>query len=382
MSQGNERSGPLEGMLVLDFTTAVSGPLCGQLLYDNGARVIKVERPEIGDAIRVIAPYIDGVGVDFCAFNGGKESLVANIKDSDDVALLKRIIEKADILVENFRPGVMDRCGLSYDDVKDLNPRLIYASISGYGQTGPMHQAPAYDEIIQGASGMMSVTGEPGGPSLIAGSVIADCVGGLVAFASIMTACFARANTGRGCHIDTSMLESLLTLMSETVAIYSATGVCPVKHGNDHPTITPFSSYATGGREIVIACASPGLWQRFCKALAKEEWLEKPEYAFPVAVHENRKMFRDDLEAILKTQDHAYWIDKLGTAGVPVSLVNTLEEATKMEQLHFREFFVKSAGYWFNGSPVRLSTFPRAKERPGAPELGAHSEPIRKEFAS
>ncbi len=382
MSNATERTGPLKGLLVLDFTMIISGPVSTQLLHDNGARVIKVERTGVGDSIRPLGPMVDGkVGTIVAGLNGGKESLEANFKDSDDVAFLKRIIKKADIVVENFRPGVMAKSGLDYDSVKDLNPALIYASISGYGQAGPMHKAPAYDEIIQGASGLMSVTGEPGGPSLIAGCSVADAVTGILTYAAIMTACFAREKTGQGCHIDMSMLESLTMLLVEPVTSYAATGEIPTKHGNDHVSATPFSSYATGGREIVICIGGLGLWKELCAALDKEEWLERPEYAFPNAIHENKDKFRQELEAILKTQDHNYWIEKLGAAGIPVSLVNNVEEAEKIEQHKFRKFFVETMGRHYSGNPLLLSNYPRITERPDVPALGAHNEQIRKEFA-
>lgn len=382
MNNANEQRGPLAGLLVLDFTTVVSGPVCTQLLHDNGARVIKVERPGTGDSIRACEPKVDGdLFTDIAALNGGKESIEADLKNPEDAALLKRIIKKADILVENFRPGVMQRAGLDYDSVKDLNPALIYGSISGYGQTGPRHQDPAYDEIIQAASGLMSLTGPPEGPSLIAGASVADCISGLTCFAGIMTACVGLAKTGKGCHVDTAMIESLLLLLSEPVAGYSATGQVAPKLGNDHPSITPFSSYATGGLEIVICVASPALWQKLCKALGKEEWLEKPEFAFPATLHDNKDLFRKALETLLKTQDHQYWIEKLESAGVPVSLVNSIKDTCNMEQLKARGFFVKTAGHWYNGNPIVLSTYPRITERPTAQQLGESNEKVKKEFA-
>jgi CoA:oxalate CoA-transferase len=244
-----------------------------------------------------------------------------------------------------------------------------------------MHKAPAYDEIIQGASGLMSITGPKEGPSMIAGSSIADCSSALVCFGAIMIACFDREKNGRGCHVDTSMLESLLMLLTEPVSNYSCTGIAPPKLGNDHPSITPFSSYATGGQEIVIALTGEKLWKLFCKTLEKEEWLDRPEFGCPEPLHTNKQMFREELEAHLKTHDHNYWVEKLSSAGVPVSLVNTVKDTCNMEHLKARGFFVKTAGHWYNGNPIRLSTYPRITERPAAQQLGGSDKKIRKEFA-
>jgi len=383
MDNTNKQDRPLKGMLVLDFTMIISGPTCTQLLYDNGARVIKVERPGVGETTRTLGPLVDGkLGSIMAGLNGGKENVEADLKNPDDVAFLKRIIKKADIVVENFRPGVMAHVGLDYDSVKDLNPALIYASISGYGQTGPLHKEPAFDTIIQAASGMISVTGEPDGPSYMTGSSIADAVTGLNTYGAIMTACVAREKTGKGCHVDTSMLESLTTLLVEPVVGYAATGEIPGKHGNDHVSATPFGSYATGGREIVICVGSPSLMQKLSKALGKEEWLEMPEYEWPNAIHDNKEQFRVELEAILKTRDHNHWIETLDAGGVPVSLVNNFKEAVHNEQHKYRNYFVKTMGHLFNGNPVYLSTYPRITERPDTPEVGADNDKVRKEFAN
>jgi len=382
VSNATERTGPLKGMLVLDFTAVVSGPVCAQMLYDNGARVIKVERPGIGDALRgCTAPLIHGLFCDIMGINGGKESIEADLKNPDDLALLKRIIAKADILVENFRPGAMAGSGLSYDDVKKINPKIIYASVSGYGQSGPLHLSPAFDIVIQSASGFVEATGKPDQPGIAAGASIADVTSGMLCFSGIMTALFDRERTGQGAHVDISMLEGMMMLLTETVCEYTATGKVPKRRGNDHPAAAPFSTYKTAGKDIAIAVGNQPQWEHLCKLLQKPEWLEKPEYKGLTGRRDHKEMLRAELEAILTTQDHTYWVEKFAAVGVPCTVVQNIADACAMEQQKARGFFVDVDGSQYNGNPILLSTYPRITSRPRAPELGQHSDAIRKEFA-
>jgi len=382
MSNTTERTGPLKGMLVLDFTTVISGPVCSQMLYDNGARVIKVERPGIGDSIRSAAPRVDGLFTDVMGVNGGKESIEADMKNPDDLELLKRIIKKADILVENFRPGAMASSALSYDEVKKINPKIIYASLSGYGQSGPLHQNPAYDIIIQSASGFIEATGRPDLPGVAAGCSVADVTSGMLTYSGIMTALFDRERTGQGAHVDISMLEGMMMLLTECVCEYTATGKVPKRRGNDHPATAPFSTYKTAGKDIAIAMTAQTQWAHFCGILQKPEWLEKPEYKGLTARRDNKDMLRAELEPILKTQDHTYWVEKFAAAGVPFSVVQNIADACAMEQQKARGFFVDVDGFKYCGNPILLSSYPRITSRPRAPELGQHSDAIRKEFAA
>jgi CoA:oxalate CoA-transferase len=380
-TSATERTGPLKGMLVLDFTTVISGPLAAQMLYDNGARVIKVERPGIGDSMRSGAPRVDGLFTDIMGVNGGKESLEADMKKPNDIALLKRIIQKADILVENFRPGAMANSGLSYDEVKKINPKIIYASLSGYGQTGPLHQNPAYDIIIQAASGFIEATGTPDHPGIAAGSSVADCTAGMLTYSGIMTALFDRERTGRGAHVDISMLEGMMMLLTEPVCNYTADGKVPKRRGNDHPSTAPFSTYKTAGKDIAIAMTAQTQWEHFCGILQKPEWLQKPEYKGLTARRDNKDMLRAELEPLLKTKDHTYWLEKFAAVGVPASVVQNVADACAMDQQKARGFFVDVDGFMYNGNPILLSSYPRIAKRPRAPELGQNSKAIREEFA-
>ena len=376
------KKGPLEGILVIDFTCVISGPFCTQLMSDNGARVIKVERPGTGDITRLCGCFVDEkLSKDFAVVNGGKESFCADFKNQDDQKILKRIIAKADVLVENFRPGAMERAGLGYEEIKKINPGIIYASISGFGQTGPIHSAPAYDEIVQADSGFMSITGFPNNRSTRAGISLGDVNAGIYCYSSIMTALFNRSRTGEGCHVDTAMLDSMIHLLTESVGEYYATGEVPVKQGNDNPSITPFSTYETKDKEIVICVASPKLWKKLLEVIGKEEWFEKPEFKFPAELQKNRDQLRAELEKILKTENAQYWLDEMHAAGVPCSNVNTIRDMTAMDQVKHRRMLIKSGACTFAGNPVRLSTFPVLEERVKAPELGEHTAHIIKEFS-
>ncbi|HJO92429.1 MAG TPA: CoA transferase [Victivallales bacterium] len=374
--------GPLDGLLVIDFTNVISGPFSTQLLSDNGARVIKIERKGLGDITRYCGVFIDKtLSKDFACVNGGKESFESDLKNPDDVKILKTMLKKADVLVENFRPGVMDRAGLGYEEVKRIKPDIIYASISGFGQTGPIHQAPAYDEIVQADSGFMNLTGFPDGKSTRAGCSLGDVSAGLYAYSGIMTALFARTKTGKGCHVDIAMLDSMIHLISEAVGEYYATGKSPVKHGNDNPSISPFSTFRVRDKEFVICVASKKLWELLLKAIGKEEWQNKPEFKFPKDLHKNREILRKELETVLKEYDAQYWIDKMHDAGVPCSNINTIEEMSKMEQVKYRKMIIRSGDCMFAGNPIKLSSYPVIEEREKASVLGEHNQKIIEEFS-
>lgn len=377
------KDGPLNDLIVIDFTNVISGPFCTQLLSDNGARVIKIERKKVGDITRFCGAFIDKkLTKDFACVNGGKESFEADIKNPEDINILKSMIRKADILVENFRPGVMKRAGLGYEEVSSINPEMIYASISGFGQTGPIHQAPAYDEIVQADSGFMSVTGFPNSKSTRAGISLGDVNVGIYCYAGIMTALFARSRTGKGCHVDVTMLDSMIYMMTEAVGDYFATGKSPVKQGNDNPSITPFSTFAAKDKDFVICVASEKLWHLLLKVLNREEWLERPDFKFPSEVHKNRDLFRKELEAVLKEEKAQYWIDRLHEAGVPCSNLNTIETMTEMEQVEHRKMIIPSGKCKFPGNPLKLSGYPEMTARRQAPNLGEHNDKIIEEFTS
>ena len=258
----------LEGILVIDFTHVLSGPFCTMMLADQGARVIKVERPGTGDDSRAFGPfYEEGDSVYFEFVNRGKESIALNLKDPNDLTLLRRMLAKADVVVENFRPGTMAKLGLAPDRLAEEYPGLIVCSISGFGQTGPMSREPAYDTVVQALSGLMSVTGDPGWHPVRVGTSIGDLSAGMFAYAAITTALVARQKTGRGTVIDIAMLDGLFSLLEHGLMDALAEHINPERIGNRHPSIAPFDTFQCRDRLLVICCGNDHLFQQLCDAL-------------------------------------------------------------------------------------------------------------------
>src|SRR5438876_7328420 len=257
-------AGPLAGVVVIDLTRVLAGPFCTMMLAELGARVIKVEHPHGGDDSRSFDPFVDGKSAYFASLNRSKESIILDLKDAGDREVLLSLVRRGDVLVENFRPGTMEHLGLGYEHLRAVNPRLIYAAISGFGHTGPWSHRPAYDIIVQAMGGMMSVTGQPDGPPMKAGSSIADITGGLFALAGIASALYHREKTGAGMKIDVSMLDGQIANLDVPVARYTATGQAPERLGNRHPSITPFEPYETADRLLIITAGNDNLFVRLC----------------------------------------------------------------------------------------------------------------------
>ena len=271
---------PLDGLIVLDFSHALAGPYCTMLLAAYGARVIKVESPTAVDMGRTWGPPFQGGEASFfLGLNGGKQSLALDLKNPEGLALAKRLAEQSDILIENFRPGTMARLGLGYDALAETNPRLIYVSISGYGQTGPKSQEPAMDLIVQASSGLMSVTGTADGQTVRCGHSVADVTAGMFAMSGALMALEARHKTGRGQFVDVGMLDSLVSAMASNQATYMGAGVVPKPLGTAFATIVPYRSFACADREITIAVASEKLWTAFCLAMDRPDFATDPRYS-------------------------------------------------------------------------------------------------------
>ncbi|MEL6451200.1 MAG: CoA transferase [Pseudomonadota bacterium] len=328
---------PLAGIRVLDLTNVLAGPYCCYQLALMGAEVIKVERPEGGDLARVLgadpARNADGMGISFLAQNAGKASVTLDLKAPRGKALFKRLVAEADVVVENFRPGVMDRLGLGADVLRAENPRLIYCAISGFGQIGPRKDDPAYDQIVQGVSGVMSVTGTPETAPLRVGYPLADTVGGLTAAFSIATALNAAP---RGCTLDISMTEAVLSSMGWVVSNYLIGGVAPGAHGNENTTSAPSGTFQTADAPINIAANRDSQWQALARHLGLEALLDDPAYATREDRKRNRDALRDALEAVLMTRPAASWVDALNALGVPTGPVLTVPDALADPQMQQR----------------------------------------------
>lgn len=373
-------TGPFAGLLVVDLTRVLAGPFCTMMLAELGARVIKVEHPKGGDDSRSFDPFIDGQSAYFASLNRGKESIVLDLKDAGDRQVFLSLIRRGDVLVENFRPGTLEELGLGYDPLRALNPRLIYAAISGFGHTGPWSHRPAYDIIVQAMSGLMSVTGQPDGPPTKAGSSIADITGGLFALAGIASALYHREKTGTGMKIDVSMLDGQIAILERPVARYTATGHAPERLGNRHPSITPFEPYETADRPLIIAAGNDTLFARLCQAVGRPELTTDPRFTSNRDRNGHADELRIELEAVLRTAPAAHWLAILEAAGVPCTVIHTVADAVEHPQVIARNMIVTAGGLRMAGNPIKLSAFPDPPTRNGAPVLNADGERIRGEF--
>ncbi len=374
---------PLNGIRVLDLTNVLAGPFCCHQLAHLGADVIKVEVPGSGDLARVLGadPELNAalMGVSFLAQNAGKRSVTINLKSPDGVALLKRLVERADVLVENFRPGVMNRLGVGPDVLRAVNPRLIYCAISGFGQDGAWRDRPAYDQIVQGASGVMSVTGtEEGGP-MRAGYPVCDTVGGLTA---AMAICAALNAPKRGTVIDVSMLEATLATLAWAVSNHLIAGVAPARHGNENPTSAPSGAFRVADGLINIAANKDEQWRGLARHLGREDLLGDPDFATREDRKRNRLRLRAELETVLVTRPGRDWVQELNAIGVPAGPVMDVASILQHPVIAERGLlatFPDAPGVGRNISVVRTGikmdgAAPSVATPP--PELGADTETV------
>jgi crotonobetainyl-CoA:carnitine CoA-transferase CaiB-like acyl-CoA transferase len=333
---------PLEGIRVLDLTNVLAGPFCCHQLVHLGAEVIKVEAAGRGDLARQLGADAELnkklMGVSFLAQNAGKKSVTVNLKHEAGKDLLRRLVDTSDVLVENFRPGVMDRLGVGYQTLKEVNPSLIYCAISGFGQEGPWAHRPAYDQIIQGASGVMSITGEADGAPLRVGYPFADTVGGITAAFAIAAALNAKE---RGAFIDVSMLEAVMATMGWAISNHLIAGVTPQANGNENPTSAPSGAFKAGGGLLNIAANKDEQWEILAKHIGREDLLKRPEYATREDRKANRIALKAEIEGALATRPARDWAKELNRAGVPAGAVLTVPEVLEMPQVADRGFLAR-----------------------------------------
>jgi CoA:oxalate CoA-transferase len=374
-------TGPLYGLLVIDLTRVLAGPYCTMLLAELGARVIKVENPNGGDDSRRFAPFFQQRSAYFMSLNRGKESIALDLKNDADQALLRRIIRRADVLVENFRPRTLERLGFGYDQLKGENPRLIYAATSGFGQTGPWSRKPAYDIIVQALSGMMSITGQPGGPPLKCGTSIGDITGGLFTALGIASALHHRERTGAGMMIDVSMLDGQIAILESAVMRFAVTGETPPAMGNRHPSITPFEPYQAADQLFIVAAGNDSLFVRLCEAIGRTDLPADPRFLTNRDRTLHAEEVKQELEAVFRTAPAAHWLDLLEKAGVPSCPIQTVAEAVQHSQVQARNMIVDAGGLRVPGNPIKMSAFADPPTRGAPPDLDADGERIRQEFA-
>ncbi|MEW6661090.1 MAG: CaiB/BaiF CoA transferase family protein [Bacillota bacterium] len=376
---------PLQGIRVLDFTRVLAGPYCTMILADLGAEVIKVEHPEGGDDARAFGPFQGGKSAYFMSVNRGKKSITVNLKSVEGRELISQLAQKVDVVVENFRPGTMDRLGLGAKSLRAINPALIYAACSGFGQTGPWAGKPAYDMIVQGAGGMMSITGQPGGQPTRVGASIGDLTAGLFTAIGIVTALYSRRLTGQGQVVDVSMLDGQVALLENAIARYAVTGEIPGPLGGRHPSITPFENFATADGWIIVAAGNDQLWGRLCRALGREDLINLPQFATNKARTDHYQELRPHLVEAFSQRSTGEWLTILEEAGVPCGPINNIAQVVSHPQVRARNMIVEvedpvTGRLPMAGNPIKLSNMPDPEVRPAAPALGQHTKEVLAEL--
>ena len=378
------QKGPLSGLTVIDLSRILAGPYCTLMLAELGARVIKVEAPETGDDARQYGPFVNGKSAYFQSVNRGKESLVLNLKADNDKVIFKKLLAKADVIVENFRPGTMEKLGFGWETLKQKYPNLIYASASGFGHSGPDMYRPAYDMVVQGMGGIMSVTGHPGSPPTRIGMSIGDIGSGLYATIGIQAALYHRQLTGEATKVDIGMLDCQVALLENAVMRYHVNGTAPGPLGARHPSITPFEAYQTKDGYIIVSAGNDALFVKLCESLEKLEWVNDERYTTNDLRNQNVEALKTEMEAVLMSNTTAHWVDRLGDFGIPASPINDIGQAATHPQTIARNMIVSiddpiTGPMKVSGNPVKISGFEDPDTRTPAPNLDEHRDQILKE---
>ncbi len=376
----------LEGIRVLDLTRALAGPFCTLMLGDYGADVIKIEMPGTGDDTRHWGPpFIGDESAYFLSINRNKRSMTLNFKEEKAREIFLKLVEGSDVVVENFTPGVMSRFGLEYDTVKRANPGIIYCSISGFGQDGPYQSRPAYDQIMQGISGLMSITGDPEGEPEKIGVAVTDIGAGMWAAFAVMSALFRREQDGEGQYIDISMLDAQVAWLTYQAGYYFAYGRPPQRLGKAHPTLVPYQAFmAKDGKYFNVAVGSERLWDRFCQAVKREDLKDHPDYATNGVRVENRGALAPLLQEYFLTRDADEWVVDLQANSVPAGPINDLADVFSDPQVLHRDMFLEIphptlGSIKQTGLPIKFSRTPGGLDQ-HPPLLGEHNQAILKDL--
>lgn len=375
------QSGPLAGITVIDLTRVLAGPYCTMVLLDLGAEVIKVETPAGGDDSRSIGPFVKERSAYFMSLNRGKQSIALDLKAPEDRAIFEKLLARADVLVENYRAGTMEKLGYGWGELESRYPRLIYAATSGFGHTGPYASRPAYDMVVQGMGGIMSLTGHPGGPPTRVGSSVGDITAGLFTTIGINAALYHRNKTGRGIKIDVSMLDCQVAILENAIARYFATGEVPGPIGARHPSISPFEAYQTADGHVIIAAGNDKLFAQLAEAIGAPALASDARFVTGPLRNENVEALKQAIEAALTAQPTAHWLRVLETAGVPCGPINNVAQILSDPQIAVRNMVVSAidpvAGELkMAGNPIKLSAFEDPASRGQPPELDADRERI------
>ncbi len=368
---------PLAGVVVVDLTRVLAGPYCTLVLANLGARVIKVERPPAGDEARGIGPFVGGTSLYFAALNHGKESIALDLRAPDDRAIFERLLAAGDVLVENFRPGVLERLGYGWPALHARWPRLVYAATSGFGQTGPLRDRPAFDLVVQAMGGILSLTGYPDGPPARVGVSIGDLAAGLFTTIGILAALGKRRETGRGTMVDVAMLDCQLAILENALTTHLATGAVPGRLGTRHPNIAPFQAFTAGDGALLVICAGHDAhFAALCEAIGRPELADDARFATPDARRRHAAALEAEVAAALRAQPAAEWLARLERAGVPCAPVNTVAEAVRSPQVAARDMVMgipdpTLGTLWVAGNPIKLADVPGTPPRRPPPALDA-----------
>ena len=373
--------GPFSDITVIDLTHVLSGPYCTMYLAELGARVIKVEHSGHGDETRNFPPFVDGTSAYFATVNRGKESIALEFENKEDKELLLEMIRRADVVIENLRYATLEHLGLDYEALRRINPRLIYAAISAFGQTGPLHERCAYDPILQAMSGMMTINGQPGSPPTKVGTSIVDYFSGMFCLAGIEAALYNRTRTGEGAKVDIGMLDVQMAVLESALMNVLNGGPTPQAIGNRHPAVSPCDSYSTADRPIIIISGNDDTFRRLCQALGAPQIADDPSFRTVPDRKTNEAALKVAMEQMLRSRTATQWESVLAQAGVPCALVGTIPEAVNNPQLRSRNMIVSAGEIRMAGNPIKISTLSDPPARKPAPKLDADGARIRAEFA-
>ena len=367
--------GPLSDVTVVDLSRVLAGPYATMVLADLGARVVKVERRGSGDDARGFGPFCGDRSVYFESLNRGKASVALDLADPADREQFEALVEEADVLVENFRPGTLERMGYGWDVLHARWPRLVYAAVSGFGRTGPYSERPAYDMVVQAMGGLMSLTGHPGGPPTRVGTSVGDIAAGMFAVIGILSALHDRERTGLGQIVDIAMLDCQVAILENAIARYSATGLIPGPLGSRHPSITPFAAYRAADTHLVIAAGNDRLFTKLCETLGRRELVDDPRFATNDARTRHADLLAAEVEEALSGGSAAVWLERLLEAGIPCGPINDIEAVVTDAGVRARNMIVgvdlpDGSTLEIAGNPVKLSRHDDPPNRPPAPELG------------
>ena len=370
----------LDKIKVVDLTRTLAGPFCTMMLGDMGADVIKIEEPERGDETRSWTPFWNGESTQFVSFNRNKRSLSLNLRQEEGLEIVRKMAADADVMIESFRAGALDRMGLGYEDIRSINPGIVYCSISGYGRTGPMAEKPGYDLIIQAYSGLMDLTGEPDGMPMRVGFSLVDLFTGMMAFGSVVTALYHKRETGQGQRLEAALLDGQVAALSYHATAYMATGNVPQRMGSGHPSLVPYQSFRASDGNFIVGVANQGLWERFCAGIERPDLLEDPRFK----TNDDRVVHRTEcietLNEVFQARTVAEWVEVIEQSGVPCGPINRVDDVVNDPQVNARNMIAELTHpnvpeLRIPNSPLKLAETPSEIRRP-PPLLGQHNDEI------